>query len=99
MDTAKRQIGPNMKRVVIAKMISGAIPAGGGLEAGIDFILTPGKMAAGFRSATEWCDAAIAAVRAAGEPNPWKAATEEEIAGELLSRIEERNKARKTANV
>jgi hypothetical protein len=90
-------MGPNFKKFVIRKMSRDAIPDGGGLGAGIEFLTTPGKMASGLHAATEWCDAAVKAVRLAGEPNPWKNANEEEIAGELVRRIEERTQKRKIA--
>jgi hypothetical protein len=40
------------------------------------------------RKAKEWVDAAIQTVRGVREPNPWKNATDEEIAGELLRQID-----------
>jgi enoyl reductase-like protein len=63
------------------------------LAAGIEFLSTPGRIAQGFLSAAEWCEQAIELIRSAVEPNPWKNATEEEIAAELLRRIEERKRA------
>ncbi len=86
-----RPIGPNMKKFVIRRMSVDAVPAGGGLNSAIEFLTKPGSIGLGFKSATEWCDAAIVAVRNAAEPNPWKDATEEEIAGELVRRIEAKN--------
>lgn len=95
MSEGKRSLGPNLKKFIFLKMAKDAIPDGGGLAAGIGFLITPGKMGAGFRMATEWCDAAIQAVRGAGEPNPWRNSTEEEIAAELVRMIEERKMTRR----
>ena len=39
-------------------------------------------------SAKAWCVDAIAAVRGAAEPNPWRHSTDDEIADEILRRIE-----------
>jgi hypothetical protein len=77
-----------MKRLIIHKMSHDAIPAGGGFGDGLKFLATPGAMNAGWKAASEWCDAAIAAVRSAAEPNPWKNASDEEIAGELLRKMD-----------
>lgn len=83
-------MGPNVKRLVFHKMSLDAVPPGGGLKSALDFIITPGAMGASYKAATEWVNAAILAVRQAVEPNPWKTADDEAIAGELLRLIEER---------
>jgi hypothetical protein len=85
-----RPLGPNLKRLIGHKMAMDAIPDGGGFAEGVKFLATPGAMAAGWRDATEWVDSAILAIRQAGEPNPWKNSSEEEIAGELLRKIKAR---------
>ena len=79
-----------MKKFVIRRMSVMAVPAGGGLNSAIEFLTKPNGLADGFREAVAWCDSAITAVRGASDPNPWKNASEEEIAGELLRRIEAR---------
>jgi hypothetical protein len=89
-----RPLGPNMKKFIAHKMSLDAIPAGGGFDAGLKFLTTPGALAEGWKKAVEWCDAAIAVIRQAAEPNPWKNASEEEIAGYMLKRIDERKKRR-----
>lgn len=38
-------------------------------------------------AAKKWCEEAISAVRAAAEPNPWRTSTDDEIADEILSRL------------
>jgi hypothetical protein len=91
----KRKFGPNFKKLVIHRMSIEAIPAGSGLAAGIEFLSTPGRIAQGFSLAAEWCERAIEAIRSAAEPNPWKYSTEEEIAADLLRRVEERQHPKK----
>lgn len=88
-----RPLGPNMKKFIFRKMISDAIPEGGGFAAGLKFLTTKGAMSAGWAQSVKWCDAAILAVRNAAEPNPWKDADEETIAGELVRKIGERDRA------
>ena len=82
-------MGPNVKKLVIYKISRDAIPDGGGVAAGIGFLSDKNRVADGVRKATKWVDAAIAAVKLAAEPNPWKDADEEAIAGEILRKIED----------
>jgi hypothetical protein len=95
MTDAKRALGPNLKRLIGHKMAKDAVPDGGGFSDGIRFLTTPGAMLAGWRDAAAWVDSAILAVRQAGEPNPWKESSEEDIAGELLRQIEVRKQNKK----
>jgi hypothetical protein len=88
----KRKFGPNFRKLIIHKMSHDAIPDGGGLGAGIAFLLDPLATAKGWLNAQEWCEAAIKLIRDAEEPNPWKSAAEEEICAELLRRIDERKR-------
>jgi hypothetical protein len=90
----RRPIGQNMKRLIIEKMSVDAVPAGGGLGAALAFITEPGELTKGWREATAWVDQAIAVIRTAAEPNPWRDASEEEIAAHLLEKIAARKKAR-----
>lgn len=85
-----RPVGPNLKKLIIRKWSGDAVPPGGGFADAINAIIVPGAMLEGWRKSAAWCDAAILAIRNAGEPNPWKTATEEEIAGEILRKISER---------
>jgi hypothetical protein len=82
------KIGPNVKRLIIHKMSVDAIPAGGGLESGLRFLSSKESIMNGAKSATEWVKGAIEIVRLAEEPNPFKDADNETIAGELLRQIE-----------
>lgn len=45
-----------------------------------------------YRIAEIWVHKAIEVIRSAKEPNPWKNMTDDEIAGEVLRRAEERDK-------
>lgn len=83
-------MGPNVKKLVIYKVSRDAIPDGGGVAAGIAFLSDKKMIADGFRNATEWVDNAIAVVRLAAEPNPWKNADDESIAEEILRRVKNR---------
>lgn len=80
--------GPNVKRLWSIKMAKDAIPDGGGFEDGLKFFSSKESIAAGAKAASEWCKLVIESVRRATLPNPWKDATDEEIAGELLRRID-----------
>lgn len=83
-------MGPNIRKLIATKMATDAIPRGEGFEAGIRFLSTKESIITGAKQATEWVQAAITVVRKAAEPNPFKAATDEEIAGEILRKLEER---------
>jgi hypothetical protein len=86
------KMSPNVKQLVIVRMSVEAIPHGSGLEAAIRFLSSRDRLVDGAKSAMSWVEAAILAVRQAGDPNPWKNADDEAIAGELLRQIEERRK-------
>jgi hypothetical protein len=83
-------LGPNVKRLISIKMAKDAIPDGGGFADGVKFLSSKESIVAGVRAATEWVKAALIAVRQATEPNPWKSASDEEIAGHIIERIEAR---------
>ncbi len=89
--------GPNVKRLVahkvgIARKILDVIPAGGVLADGTPFVNNVETMQTTSARATEWVEWALRSVRQARDPNPWKTADDEAIAGELLRHIEERKK-------
>jgi hypothetical protein len=81
-------LGPNAKRLFAHKMAHDAIPKSGGFADGIKFLSTKESIVSGARKAAEWTTQAIDAVRDAAEPNPWKDADDEEIAREILRRID-----------
>lgn len=85
-----RPLGPLTKKVLIHRVSVEAIPPGAGVGAGVLFLATPGALAKSWSSAVEWFSNAVIALRAAPGENPWREATEEEIAGEILKRIEQK---------
>ena len=85
-----RPLGHNAKRLIAIKMARNAIPDGGGFEDGLRFLSNKDLIVASAKEAAKWVADAIDAVRAAAEPNPFKSATDEEIAGEILHKIESR---------
>lgn len=85
-------ITPNVRKLIIQRMSLNAVPAGGGIGDAIKFLTTPGALGAGWKEAAAWVKSAIIAIRQAAEPNPWKDSSDEEIAGYLLQKIEERRR-------
>ena len=79
-----------MRKLIFHKMSLDAIPKGGGIADGIKFLSDRNGMVKSLHAADQWVIGAIAAIRNAGEPNPWKDQTDEAIAGEILRKIEER---------
>jgi hypothetical protein len=86
-------IGPNQRKLIAHKAGQDAVPVGGGLEDALRFLTTPGAMAIGWHAAAEWTESALMMIRSAAGPNPWKYAPDEDIAGELLRRLDERKNA------
>lgn len=86
--------GPNVKKLIAHKISLDAIQAGGGLADGIAFLTDPKRIVEVAKMATVWVNQAIAVVRTAAEPNPWKTASDEEIAAELLSKIKAKQAAK-----
>jgi len=80
--------GPSVKKLIASKMSRDAVPSGGGLADAIAFLTDSEKIRSGAKKATEWVNAAIQAVRDAAEPNPYKNADDETIAGMILKQIE-----------
>ena len=91
----ERALTPNLKKLIFIKMGKDAIPDGGGFADGVKFLTTPGAMKQGWQDAVKWVDGAILAVRMATEPNPWKNSSDEEIAGEIVRKLESRKMASK----
>ena len=86
-------LGPNVRRLVIVTMSRLAIPEGGGIGDGIEFFSNPEKRRRIMAEADAWVKTSIREVREAAGPNPWREATDEAIAGEILRRVEERKTA------
>ena len=86
------KLTPNLKELVWHLMSLDAVPPGSknGLSSAVEFILTPGKMSESFRNSIIRARNICMAIRQAGEPNPWKDATDEEIAGEVMRKMKEK---------
>lgn len=83
-------LGPNIKKLIIHKISLSAIPPGGGFADGVKFLSDKDRIIKTMRESHSWVKQVIAAVRNAGEPNPFKNASDEDIAGEILRKIEEK---------
>lgn len=83
----KNPLGSNMKRLVIHKMSVDAIPQGGCFQDGIRYLSDKQRVSSSARSSREWACNAVDAVRLANDPNPYKEADDETIAGEILRRL------------
>lgn len=86
-------IGPNVKRLIAHKMSLDAIPRGGGLNDALNYLSSKDNITESARRAKDWVRLAIRTLRQAAEPNPWKDADDEAIAGEFLRKIDERQRA------
>lgn len=84
--------GQNVQKLIVRRMSSQAIPPGGGFAEGLAFLSDPRKITDAARKATEFVRLALQVIRESAEPNPWKHATDEEIAGKILADIEDRGK-------
>ena len=83
-------IGPNVKKLIIHKVSLDAIPSGGGVVAGLEFLSNKEKISKTVRAAEEWVKQALLVVRSAGDPNPWKSSSDEDIAEEILRKIQDK---------
>lgn len=89
------KLTPNVRKLVAHHSSTIAIPKGGGLDSAIRFLTGPDLMKQ-LKESVKWVETAIHLVRTAAEPNPFKTASDEEIAGHLVKMIEERyHKAKK----
>ena len=88
-------ISPNVKKLIIYKMSLDAIPPGGGIADGLKFFTDKERISKTIRESDEWVKQALTVVRNAAEPNPFKNVSNEDIAGEILRKIEEKRDARK----
>lgn len=86
--------GPNVKRLIAHRASLLAVPAGGGFADALKAIQS-GKIVAHVREATTWVETALLLVREAAEPNPWKTADDEAIAGEILKGVEAKLRSQK----
>jgi hypothetical protein len=89
--------GPNAKKLIATKISRDAVPNGGGIQDAIAFLGSPECVKQGIARATKWVTLAIQAVREAAEPNPYKTADDETIAGVILKGIEAKKGSRRDA--
>ncbi len=82
--------GPKVKKLICERMATIAVPNGGGFSDAMKFLLSKEAITDAARKATEFVEVALKMIREAAEPNPWKNATDEEIAGHLLAEIEKK---------
>ena len=82
-------LGPNVKKLISHKVSIEAIPEGGVVSDGIELLIQT------FKESTAWVEKAIDVIRHAEDPNPFRHANDESIAGELLKRIDEKRMDRK----
>lgn len=82
-------MGPNVRRLIVHKMSQDIVPDSGGFLDAVKVLSTPGALGNHARTATEWVKTVLALVRTAPD-NPYQ--TDEEIAGEILRRIEEKRR-------
>lgn len=74
----------NRQLLLMRRMSVLAIPPGGGFADGVAFFTDKDKRHAVTQEAEAWVVQALAAVRGAAEPNPWRDASDDTIAGEIL---------------
>lgn len=84
----RRKRGPYFMELVHRRVARDAIPDGGGVGAGIDFLLNPERIRETTRAAFEFVQEAVDAVRAAPD-NPY-GDDEEAIAKHIVEEIEKR---------
>lgn len=93
MDNSEK-IGPNAKKLLAHFIAHEAIPSGGGIGDGINFLVDPERRHSGLERATANLKAALNAVKSAPD-NPY-GEDDEAIAAAILDRIEA-NYERRTA--
>jgi hypothetical protein len=91
---ANDTMGPNMRRLVAERAAQVAVESckDEDLFGHIVQRIVSETLGKDLAEAKAWCETAVGLVRQAAEPNPWKAATDEEIAGTILRKIAGRRK-------
>lgn len=88
---AERKIGPNAKRLLSHFIALEAIPNGGGIADGLNFLTDRNRMHQGMERAMANLETAFSAVKSAPD-NPY-GNDDEAIAAAILDRVEQRKKA------
>jgi hypothetical protein len=86
MTTDERKLGPNMRRLLARVVARRAIPSGGGLADGINFIKDQNRFKQVHRESLAWIDEAINVIRSA--PDNCYGDDEETIAGVIVDEVE-----------
>jgi hypothetical protein len=86
-DYSNRPTGPNVKKLIFAKMAKDAVPAGGNVYDALHFLQSPDNIAGSTKEAAHWVFTVIDAVKAAKDNT---LPDDESIATEILRRMEER---------
>lgn len=88
-------MGPNVRALVARKMSVDTVPNGcaDGFGEALKLFSDPAVLKARAVAATKWVAEAMEAVRATKGPNPFRDATDEEVAGEILRATIERERA------
>lgn len=88
---------PKKPRSAVASLIVERMSqtlAAGGITAALGRIVLPGGLINHTRDARAWVEAAIKTVRGAPGNNPWRDATDEQIARTILDKIAEKRGSR-----
>lgn len=85
---ADRALGPNAKKLLAHFIAREAIPIGGGLATGLDFLTNPERRSSGIKKAMADMETALTAVKSAPD-NPY-GDDDEAIAAAILERVEQR---------
>lgn len=83
-----RKLGPNTRRLLAHFIALEAVPAGGGLASGLNFLANPEQRQRGIATAMANLDAALKAVKSAPD-NPY-GDDDEAIATAILERVEQK---------
>lgn len=84
----ERRLGPNTRKLLGHFIAREAVPEGGGLADGLNFLIDPDRRQRGMEKAMVNMEAALAAVKSAPD-NPY-GDDDEAIAAAILARIEAR---------
>jgi len=84
--------GPNVEKLIIKFIAREAVPPGGGLASGLEFFSNPERRKQILESAEAKAVQALQLIKSAPD-NPF-GDDDEQIAGELLKMIEEKNRQR-----
>ena len=89
--SSERKIGPNAKQLLAHFIALEAVPRGGGLADGLNFLANPDHMRQDMERAMSNLEAALAAVKSAPD-NPY-GDDDEAIAAAILERVEKKGTA------